>query len=157
MATAIEENPLLIEASKVIPYKGHVDSFLDGHKGGLHTFEVDYAMGRQHFLKNEVELLWEAEQEKLVPSGEMEDLVFIGRWQKHPESDLYVRVSRTAIALAKDLQGFRDSPWFYVWHRDNFSRRFETQGGISLTELTKATGLVADFDQTLKDSMPVYS
>ncbi len=123
----------------------------------------DGVIARQQFI-HQVKFIWTAEPEFLVPSSKsIDEVVFIGSWQKHPESGLYVRLSRESIALAKEfpdiLRREPNSIWFYEWRPElgGTKRKFEVKGGMSLAELVKASGLVMDFDNTLKNCEPYYA
>jgi len=150
-------------------YRGQFEGGIHEPSGKLivtDTGNRDYTLAREAFVKNEVDFLWAVAKEKLVPSSEKDQAVWVGQWVRHYENHgndgLYVRVTEDSIALARDLTlGFRETPsgWFYEWkkNRGYSEGRMEIKRGIPLVEVIKASDLCTEFEKALDRRLPHYA
>jgi len=179
------ERPLTVNAEAIIdPYQeGSIEEFFencdsrfiksrDKRDGRLPVITLhqdipnaqarhDFVSAQKRFVNDQVELLWVIQNEGLVPGSTSSETVYAGRWKKHPEDGLYVRVSADNVTLAKAGEERRNAG---NWYNRCFGTRvekigslFELQGGLSPGELVKASGLVYDFNQEVGSCMPFYA
>jgi len=159
MTSVEKEEPYLIDTSaKLRPYKKGTpitDIFGEPDPEMGHSAR-DAATARLQFLEKEVDLLYDAHKELLIPGDVKCDHVLMGKWTKHPGTGLFVRAVPEAIVLSQDRT---NGPlWFYGWKDENSTfNRFRTQNGMNVDELVMAAGLVTDFKRTLESYLPQYA
>jgi hypothetical protein len=130
----------------------------DQHPGHDSRSFIDGAAARLGFLENEVDPLWLAHREPLLPDGESYDDLLIGRWRKHTETGLFVRAANDGIVLAKGFdRAFDKGRWFYAWRTEDSRHNNFAAERIKPSELTMASGLVTDFEKTLNNYLPQYA
>ena len=120
----------------------------------------DFVSAQRRFVDDQVELLWVIRNEGLVPGSTSPETVYAGRWTKHPEDGLYVRVSADNVTLAKAGNERRNiGNWYnrcFATEIVKVNSLFEVQGALPPGELVKASGLVYDFSRELGGEMPEY-
>ena len=161
-----EVRPILFRAeAKVRPYsQGTAEKYLDGYmahlKENMNRPDLDSATALKGFLENEVELLWEVRDDLLCAGHERAwEYMFAGRWKDH-SPDLQVRICRTGIALARQVEPpaceffTKKAYWSQTWYDDK-NKGFSISGGsLSVNELIKAAGLATEFVEKVESYLP---